>query len=335
MTTHKTKMHTVRTSAIADALLVSLRTAVDLSREPVPALTVPTAPEQYAEVKAGLHRMAEQFVDPARAETRRTSVDDVAREFIDVLAQAGRKGLPFEHLGSALEYDDQLAAYRSRQDQYARSSNSRAQANADEVQFWVEDLLAVLRVRHVLGVEAVADAAEAGNKLLASSALDLVAREKLNSSGAQGLPILAAGRGLMLLRDAGAEAGALELADLEVLVALAGLELFPAALPGYGLGMDALSFTLDTSQVRVDARGAVLYREAQTAQGRSVLPHSVIAGVSKQAVKELQAGVDSRLDNVPHNFAEAGIGDSTLEQSRRYVQGNGGLNMLEFSKRMG
>lgn len=328
------KIHAVRTSAIADALLVALRSAVDLSREPVPTLTAPTVPENYSEVKAGLHRMAEQFVDPARAETRRTSVDDVARELIDVLAQAGRKGLPFEHLGSALEYDDALSLHRSRQDQYVRSSSARARANADEAQFWVEDLLAVLEVRRALGADAVADAADAGNKLLASSALDLVAREKLNSSGAQGLPILAAGRGLMMLRDAGVDAADLNLSDLEVLVALAGIELFPAALPGYGLGMDALSFTLDTSQVRVDSRGAVLYREAQTGQGRSVLPHSVIIGVNKQAAKELQAGIDSRLANIPHNFAEAGEGNSTLDQSRRQVHGNGGRGMLDFAASM-
>ncbi|MFV3412232.1 hypothetical protein ACNFH8_08205 [Pseudomonas sp. NY15436] len=328
------KIHTVRTSAIADALLVSLRSAVDLSREPAPTLTAPVAPEKYADIKTGLRLMAEQFIDPARAQTRSTDADDVGRELTAVLAQAARKGLPFEHMGAALEYDDALALHRSRQDQYARSSNNRALGNAGEVQIWVDDLLAVLAVRRVLGDEAVADAASAGNKLLASTALDLVAREKLNSSGAQGLPVLAAGRGLMLLRDAGVDASDLSLSDLEVLVALAGLELIPAALPGYGLDVDALDFRLETSLVRVDSRGAVLYREADTAQGRSMLPHSVIAGASKQAVKELQAGIDSRLETTPHNFAETSAGNSSLDAARRHVHGNGGRSMLDFAANM-
>ncbi|MDT4855567.1 hypothetical protein FQZ97_899270 [compost metagenome] len=269
--------------------------------------------------------MAEHFIDPARAEVRRTGVDDVTRELTEVLAKSARAGLPFDRLGEALAFDDAMNLHRSKQAQYVRSSGEKASRKAEAIRDWLSDLLAVLVVREALGADTVADAAAAGNKTLAASAMDLVAREKLTSAGAADLPVLAAGRGLMVLQSAGVDAAELDLSDLELLVALAGMEIVPAVLPGYGLGADALAFRVGSSLVKVDQQGATLYREANVQGGRAVLPHSVLAAASKQAAQELQAQVDERLARTPHQFAEHSVGNSSLDAARRRVHG-GGLN---------
>ncbi|WP_336334959.1 hypothetical protein [Pseudomonas putida] len=160
---------------------------------------------------------------------------------------------------------------------------------------------------------------------MAATALDLVAREMLNTAGAADLPVMAAGRGLMVLLAAGVHPAELVLADLEVLVALAGSEIVPAILPGAGLAAADLSFRAGTSLVKVNTRGAVLYREAETQGGRVVLPHSVLVAVSQEALEQLQGEVDERLARTPHRFQEAAVGNSSLDRSRRIVHG-GGLN---------
>ncbi|MCY1362277.1 hypothetical protein D9M69_489840 [compost metagenome] len=239
-----------------------------------------------------------------------------------MLAKAARQGLPFDKLPAAQEYDEAMSRHRSEQDRYFRTSSAAAHRRAGEVQAWVNDLLAVLGVRAALGADAVADAAEAGNKTMAATALDLIARDKLSAAGAQGLPVLAAGRGLMVIQSAGVDAGALALADLEELAACAGMAIYPASIPGYGLGADPLEFRLHSSIVRVDASGALLLREAQTeGGGRVMLPHSVLGATSKQAGEELKAAVTARQAAMPHRFAEAAVGNSTLEQARRRENG--------------
>ncbi|UVL30743.1 hypothetical protein [Pseudomonas donghuensis] len=305
------------------ALLGALRTAITLDRLEVPELTAPAVPDNYAAVKTGLHGLAEKFIDPARAEGKRTGADDVARELGAVLAQAARSGMPLADLPAALDYDAVMLQYRGQQAHYLRSSDEHAARQAADIQTWLADLLAVLKVREVLGADVVQDAAGAGNKTMAATALDLVARERLNTAGAADLPVMAAGRGLMVLLAAGVDPAELVLHDLEVLVGLAGSEIVPAILPGAGLSAADLSFRAGTSLVKVSTRGAVLYREAETQGGRVVLPHSVLVAVSPDALGQLQAEVGERLARVPHRFQEAAVGNSSLDRSRRVIQGGG------------
>ncbi|HDS1756977.1 hypothetical protein [Pseudomonas sp. M5] len=312
------------------ALLGALRTGITLGRLDVPELTAPVVPQNYVDVKSGLNRMAERFIDPARAEGKRTSADDVARELGAVIAQAARSGMPLADLPAALDYDAAMLQHRGQQAHYLRSSDEHAARLAADIQTWLADLLAVLKVREALGADVVQDAAGAGNKTMAATALDLVAREKLNTAGAADLPVMAAGRGLMVLLAAGVDPAELELTDLEVLVALAGVEIIPAILPGAGLAAADLSFRAGTSLVKVTTRGAVLYREAETQGGRVVLPHSVLVAVSQEALEQLQAEVGERLARVPHRFQEAAVGNSSLDRSRRVIQG-GGLNAFAAS----
>ncbi|MDZ3993550.1 hypothetical protein [Pseudomonas sp. Teo4] len=314
------------------ALLGALRTAITLDRLEVPELTAPAVPSNYADVKAGLSRMAERFIDPARAEGKRTGADDVARELGAVLAQAARSGMPLADLPAALDHDSAMVQYRGQQEQYLRSSDAHAACQAEAIQTWLADLLAVLSVREVLGDDLVQDAAAAGNKTMAATALDLVAREKLNTAGAADLPVMAAGRGLMVLLAAGVDPAELVLTDLEVLVALAGIEIIPATLPGAGLAAADLAFRAGTSLVKVGTRGAVLYREAETQGGRVVLPHSVLVALSPDALEQLQGEVSERLARTPHRFQEAAVGNSSLDRSRRVVHG-GGLNAYADSIR--
>ncbi|MBC3454061.1 hypothetical protein HU745_23635 [Pseudomonas mosselii] len=310
-------------SSRTQALLGALRTAITLDRLAVPELTAPVVPSNYAAVKAGLSRMAERFIDPARAEGKRTGADDVARELGAVLAQAARSGMPLANLPAALEYDAAMQQHRGQQAHYLRSSDEHAARQVEAIQTWLADLLAVIKVREVLGDDVVQDAAAAGNKTMAATALDLVAREKLNTAGAADLPVMAAGRGLMVLLAAGVDPAELVLTDLEVLAALAGNEIIPATLPDAGLSAADLSFRAGTSLVKVSTRGTVLYREAETQGGRVVLPHSVLAAVSQTALEQLQGEVGERLARTPHRFQEAAVGNSSLDRSRRVVHGGG------------
>lgn len=317
------KIITHKQNHTADALLVLLQTNITLDREAVPSLTSPTAPEGYADVKSGLTRIAESSIDPARSEAHRTGADDVARELFELLSAAHNRGFPFHNLGATLDYEQALVLHRSNQAQYLRGAESKASAIALAVQEWADDLSAVLTLKQAVGLEVMQEAGEALNKTIAATALDLMARDKLTSSGAAGLPVLSAGRGLMQLRAAGIAVEVLAIEDIEQLLALAGLSIIPEALPGYGLATAELEFRAGDSLVKVDQRAAVLYRLADTSQGRSMLPHSVLAAVSAKALGAVQDEIDERLQRTAHKFAEQGAGNSSLDASRRRMHGGG------------
>jgi hypothetical protein len=311
----------------AQALLAALRTAVTLDRMPAPELSAPALPASYAEVKSGLSGMAERFVDPARASAAKTGVDDVYRELVEVLAGASRRGFPFDSLGAALEYDDALAQHRSQQAQYIAASSEKAGKIANQIRAWLADLTAVLTIHDRLGADAVADAATANNKTMAATALDLIARDCLSSAGAVDLPVLAAGRGLMILRDAGVEALSLCTDDLLQVAAEAGSAIYPLSLPGYGLAANSLEFRVGSSLVKIDQRAAVLYREADANGGRSLLPYRVLVATSRAVAKEVQAGIDDRLARTPHVFTEAA--------SAPVMSAEGVADMLTFARNIG
>ncbi|CAE6914445.1 conserved protein of unknown function [Ectopseudomonas oleovorans] len=310
-------------SANADALFAHLSDAVDMSREAAPALIAPEKPEHYAEVKSGLHSIAEHAIDPARAQERRTDSTDVARELVSLLADAARRGFRFDALAPALEYDEAHKRYRSTMDVYARNSDARAQRAVKAVQDWTDDLLAVLQVCKALGIEEVVEAQAADNKLLASTALRFIAEERGSVSVASALPIVAAGRGLMVLRSAGIQADKLTQSDLEALVTRAALDIMPEPMPGYGLNISTLRFRVGTSKITAGPRAVILYREAQTQGGRLVLPHSVLAAASKAIAGEETAKIASRLAQTPHQFNDGGYASSSLAKSNRRVYGAG------------
>lgn len=317
-------------SANADALFAHLSDAVDMRREAAPALIAPEKPEHYAEVKSDLHRIAERAIDPARAQERRTDSTDVARELVSLLADAARRGFRFDALGAVLDYDEAHKCYRSAMDVYARSSDARAQRAAKAVQAWGDDLLAVLNIREVLGAEVVGEAQAADNKLLASTALRFVAEEKLSSGASSSLPIIAAGRGLMVLRAAGIQADSLMHRDLEALLTRAAVAIIPEALPGYGLHISTLNFRVGASTLKADPRAVILYREAQVQGGRLVLPHSVLAASSKTVADEEADKIAARLATTPHQFSDDTYAASSLAKSNRRVYG-GGLNAFADS----
>lgn len=304
------------------ALLALLRTTVPLDKAAVPVISSPQVPDNYAEVKTGIRRMGERLADPARGDARRTSIDDVCQEVTELLANAAGKGMPFDKLADALEYDRAMKQYRSQQQGYLSSSNAKAAKLAGAVQEWVSDLAAVLQMKEHVGLEVLQEAADAQNKTFAALALDLHIREHLTSAGAAGLPVMPAGRGLMQLRAAGVEVASLTVADLEMLVAQVGLAIMPDALPGFGLSADPLSFRLLGSLVKIDERTAVLYQTAQTDQGSSMLPRSVLAAVNAEALADEQARIDQRLLTIPHRFTEQAMADSSLQASRRRVHGS-------------
>lgn len=317
-------------STNADALFALLSDSVDMSREAAPSLTAPDKPEHYSEVKAGLYRIAERAVDPARAQERRTDSTDVAHELVDLLADAARRGFRFDALGLVLDYDEAHKRYRSAMDVYARSSDARAQLAAKAVQAWVDDLLAVLNIREVLGADVVVEAQAADNKLLASTALRFVAEEKLSNGVSSSLPIIAAGRGLMVLRAAGIQSDVLTRRDLEALLTRAAVAIMPEALPGYGLNISTLNLRAGASQVKADPRAVILYREAQVQGGRLVLPHSVLAASSKAVADEEAAKIAARLATTPHQFNDDTYATSSLAKSSRRIYG-GGLNAFADS----
>ncbi|WP_312906185.1 hypothetical protein [Stutzerimonas nitrititolerans] len=317
----KNAIVTVADNDNSTALLTLLRSTVPLEKLAVPALTAPKMPDKYPEVKAGVHRMGEQLADPSRSDARRTSVDDVSRELEELLVIAASKGLPFDKLPDALEYDRAMKHYRSQQDDYLRRSNKKAAALCASVQEWVNDIAAVLQIKTHVGLEVLQEAAAAQNKTFAALALDLHIREHLTSAGSAGLPVMAAGRGLMQVQAAGVDVASLVVADLEMLVALAGLSIMPDALPGYGLSPDPLEFRLLGSAVKVTQQAAILHQTADTAQGSNMLPRKVLAAVSSAALAEVQARIDARLLTEPHRFGEQSLAFSSLQASRRRTHG--------------
>lgn len=317
----KTTVVTISDNDNSAALLAMLRTVVHLDGTPVPVITAPQMPDKYVDVKAGLQRMGEQLADPARGDARRTSVDDVSRELTELLSIAASKGMPFDKLPDALEYDRAMKQYRSQQQDYLSRSNAKAAELAGSVQEWVSDLAAVLQMKEHVGLDVVQEAAAGQNYTYAALALKMHVEENSTTAGAAGLPVMPAGRGLMKLRAAGVEVAALTAADLEMLMAQVGMAIMPDTLPGFGLSPDAIEFRLLGSLVKIDERAAVLYQTAQTEQGSSMLPRSVLAAVNADALADEQARIDQRLLTIPHRFTEQAMADSSLQASRRRVHG--------------
>ncbi|WP_338514441.1 hypothetical protein VRB15_07320 [Pseudomonas poae] len=203
MTIKKNSTVTAIDNERARALLALMSTSIELNRDTAPDIVVPDMPASYPDIQRGVERMTAQFIDPARAEGRRTSADDVEQELLQVLTNAQDAGFDFAELAKVLTYRKERDRARNMQDSYVRASSARAERLGEQVREWLQDLLDVLAIRDVVGVDAVKDAAEASNKTLAAVALDLIVRETVNAAAATELNTVAAGRGLMTLAQAG------------------------------------------------------------------------------------------------------------------------------------
>ncbi len=303
----------------ARALLALMSTTVELTRESAPEIVVPEMPESYLEVQRGVERMTAQFIDPARAEGRRTSADDVEQELLQVFTNAQDAGFNFSKLAKVLAYRKERDRARSMQDAYVSHSTKKAERLVAQVREWLQDLLDVLAIRDVVGVGVVKDAAEASNKTLAAVALDLMIRETINAAAASELNTVAAGRGLMTLAQAGIAPADLQQQDLEQVAALAGFAIYPEGLKSFGQRHAPLSIRVGNSVVQVDTQAAVLYGEATTPQqGTTLLPCKALVAASEVALLAAQAVIDGELAGTPHRFHNAvNDGSSSLDTARR------------------
>ncbi len=303
----------------ARALLALMSTSIELSRDRAPEIVIPDMPESYSEVQRGIERIAAQFADPARAESRRTSIDDVEREFLEVLTNAQNSGFNFTELAKVLDFRQERDRARVSQDIYVRCSTEKAERLEKLVCAWLQDLLDVIAIRTVIGADAVEDAAEASNKTLAAVALDLMVRETVNAATSSGLNTVAAGRGLMTLAQAGIAPADLQQEDLEQVAALAGFAIYPEGIKSFGNQHAPLTLRVGKSVVRVDAQAAVLYREATTPQqGTTLLPLTALVAGSEASLLAAQAMIDEDLAGTPHRFLDAADdGNSSLDAARR------------------
>lgn len=301
------------------ALLALMSTAIELVRDSAPDIVIPEMPESYPEILRGIERMTAQFIDPARAEGRRTSADDVEAEFLTVLSNAQDNGFDFAEFAKVLTYRKDRDRARSLQDSYVRHSGAKAERIAGDIRTWLQDLLDVLAVREVVGIAGMNDAAEATNKTLAAVALDMLVRDRVNAASASDLNTIAAGRGLMTLAKAGIAPGDLTQRDLEQVAASAGFTIYPECLKGFGERHSPLGIRLGSSLVQIDAQAAVLYQEATTPQqGTVLLPRLALAAGSEGALLAAQRIVDTRLSSTPHRFHDAtDDGSSSLDTARR------------------
>ncbi|RMP51959.1 hypothetical protein ALQ20_102108 [Pseudomonas syringae pv. atrofaciens] len=307
----------------ARALLALMSTTVELFRESAPEIVVPDMPASYPDVQRGVERMTAQFVDPARAEGRRTSADDVEQELLQVFTNAQNAGFDFAELAKVLTYRKERDLARAIQDGYVRSSSARAERLGEQVREWLQDLLDVLAIRDVVGVDAVKDAAEASNKTLAAVALDLMVREKSNAAAASELNTVAAGRGLMTLAQAGIAPADLQHQDLEQVAALAGFASYPEGLKSFGQCHAPLSIRVGNSVLQIDAQAAVLYSEATTPQqGTTLLPRTALVAASEAALVAAQKMINNELAGTPHRFHDMpNDGNSSLDTARRRMYG--------------
>lgn len=303
----------------ARALLALMSTTIELVREDAPDIVIPEMPESYPQIQRGIERMTAQFIDPARAEGRRTSADDVETEFLTVLSNAQDNGFDFAEFAKVLTYRKERDRSRSLQDSYVRSSSAKAERLGEQVREWLQDLLDVLAIRDVVGVGVVKDAAEASNKTLAAVALDLMIRETINASSASELNTVAAGRGLMTLAQAGIVPADLQQGDLEQVAALAGFAIYPEGLRSFGQRHAPLSIRVGKSVIKIDTQSAVLYCEAATPQqGTSLLPRTALVASSEAALLAAQATITNELAATPHRFHNAlDDGSSSLDAARR------------------
>ena len=306
------KFAAARKSANAIALFDALQAAVPFHLVEVPATKYPTAPANLQELRKGITTMTELFTSDERADSKKTSRDDVEHEFMSVLTTMSNRGFAFSDLPQLFAFEQDRNQHLDTVTRYTRATNANTEALSAKVAEWFSDITAVLSVSKVVGAEVMAEAA-APNKTMAALGIDLHVREKLNASAQAGVQVMAAGRGLMILKAAKIDALSLDLGEVELAAAMALYSYFPDAIEGASMQEAGLRF--GSVVLGANADGVVVYREAVQSNASGLLPHTALVAADGKALAALQSKIDVRLGGVDHAFT------GTVE--------NGGMTVAE------
>lgn len=299
----------------ATALFEALKTAVPLQLINVPATKYPTAPASLQELRKGISTMTELFTSDERAGAKKTSRDDVERELMSVMNTLSNRGFAFADLPLMFAFEQNRTQHLDTVTQYTRAANANTETLSAKVATWFADITAVLSVAKVVGADVMADAASAPNKTMAALGIDLHVREKLTASAQAGVPVMASGRGLMVLQAAKIDALSLDLGDVELAAAMALFQYFPDSIEGATMQSAELRF--GSIVLRTDADGVVAYREAVQSNASGLLPHTALIAADGKALAALQAKVDTRLAGLDYAFtSSADNGGMTIEERR-------------------
>ncbi|QNG99679.1 hypothetical protein [Pseudomonas sediminis] len=309
------KFAAARKSDNATALFEALKTAVPLQLINVPATKYPTAPASLQELRKGISTMTELFTSDERAGAKKTSRDDVERELMSVMNTLSNRGFAFADLPLMFAFEQNRTQHLDTVTQYTRAANANTETLSAKVATWFADITAVLSVAKVVGADVMADAASAPNKTMAALGIDLHVREKLTASAQAGVPVMAAGRGLMILKTAKIDALSLDLGDVELAAAMALFQYFPD--PIEGATMQSAELRFGSIVLRTDADGVVAYREAVQSNASGLLPHTALIAADGKALAALQTKIDTRLSGLDYAFTNAaGNGGMTIEERR-------------------
>lgn len=309
------KFAAARKSDNATALFEALKTAVPLQLINVPATKYPTAPANLQELRKGITTMTELFTSDERADAKKTSRDDIERELMSVMNTLSNRGFAFADLPLMFAFEQNRTQHLDTVTQYTRAANANTETLSAKVATWFADITAVLSVAKVVGADVMADAASAPNKTMAALGIDLHVREKLTASAQAGVPVMAAGRGLMVLQTAKIDALSLDLGDVELAAAMALFQYFPDSIEGATMQSAELRF--GSIVLRTDVEGVVAYREAVQSNASGLLPHTALIAADGKALAALQSKIDTRLSGLDYAFtSSADNGGMTIEERR-------------------
>lgn len=307
------KFAAVRKSANAVALFDALKAAVPFHLVEVPSTKYPAAPANLQELRKGITTMTELFTSDERADSKKTSRDDVEHELMAVMTTLSNRGFAFADLPNLFAFEQDRNQHLDTVTRYTRAANANTDALSAKVAEWFSDITAVLSVAKVVGADVMAEAAAAPNKTMAALGIDLHVREKLNASAQAGVQVMAAGRGLMILKAAKIDALSLDLGDVELAAAMALYSYFPDAIEGASMQEAGLRF--GSVVLGANADGVVVYRDAVQSNASGLLPHTALVAADGKALAALQSKIDVRLGGVDHAFT------GTVE--------NGGMTVAE------
>jgi len=309
------KLVTYRKSDNATALFDALKAAVPFNLVEVPATKYPTAPANLQELRKGITTMTELFTSDERAASKKTSRDDVEHELMGVMTTLSNRGFAFGDLPSLFAFEQDRNRHLDTVTRYTRAATENTKLLSAKAAEWLADVLAVLSVAKIVGPEVLADAAAAPNKTMAALGIDLHVREKLNASAQAGVPVMAAGRGLMILKAAKIDALTLELADIELAAAMALFNIIPDAIEGASIRDGDLR--VGSIILSGNAEGVKIYRDAVQSNTSSLLPHTALVAADGKALAALQSKIDVRLGGVDHAFTgTVENGGMTVEERR-------------------
>lgn len=308
-----TKFVTNTNSENASKLFAALHCAINFNKVAVPTTKRPSAPDGLPALRKGIDKMTAHFTSAERASYKNTGNDDVSNELLSVMTLMHKSGFAFEQLPALFAYEEERLKFNSDALAYADRADSNTAEVVAKVAAWLGDVAAVLSVAGVVGAEVMAEAATAPNKTIASLAIDLHVRDKLNSSAQAAVPTLAAGRGLMVLKSADIDATMLTAEDVALAGAIALFHAFPEQMPESN-PMRAVQLRVGATVLSCNAEGVTLYKAAVQTNTSSMMPHSAVVAADHKALAKLQIKIDERLAG--RDFVFTGNGGTSIEERR-------------------